>query len=100
MLFLNSIYGPWSILETTTYSKSHKSIAFERSLLAEWQNVPQEDLCAAVGALPGRIKAVIKNKVEFVTDMHFPIKSIRTPQNFQSNSSKTNLFMKSTIFNL
>ena len=60
-------YSIWSILETNACSKSHKSIEhLKRSLVAEWEKVPQEVLRAAVGALPGRIKAVIKNKGGYI----------------------------------
>ena len=42
-------YSIWSILETNACSKSHKSIeSLKRSLVAEWEKVPQEVLRTAV----------------------------------------------------
>ena len=38
----------------------------KKSLLVEWEKIPQEVLRAAVKALPGRITAVIKNKGGYI----------------------------------
>ncbi|KAI6653034.1 hypothetical protein LOD99_3870 [Oopsacas minuta] len=44
-------------------SKSHISIgSLRQSLMREWAKIPQEMLCIAVCAVPGRLKAVIKKK--------------------------------------
>ena len=47
--------------------KSHKSIeSLKKSLVVEWEKIPQEVLRAAVEALPGKIAAVIKNKGGYI----------------------------------
>ena len=60
-------YSIWSILETKACSKSRKSIeSLKKSLVVEWEKVPQEVLRAAVEALQGRITAVIKNNDGYI----------------------------------
>ena len=64
-------YSIWSILETKACSKSHKSIeSLKKSLVVEWEKVPQEVLRTAVEALPGRIIAAIKNKGGYIEAIH------------------------------
>ncbi|KAI6646054.1 hypothetical protein LOD99_9502 [Oopsacas minuta] len=58
-------FSVWSILESSACSKSHNSIeSLRQSLTREWAKIPQKMLRAAVWAVPGRLKAVIKRKAD------------------------------------
>ena len=60
-------YSVWSILQTNACSDSHTNInALKQKLCREWEKIPQETLCAAIEALPGRIKRVIQNKEGYI----------------------------------
>ena len=60
-------YSVWSILQANACFDSHRNInALKQKLCREWAKIPQETLCAAIEALPDRIKRVIQNKGGYI----------------------------------
>ena len=56
-------FSVWSILEARVGVHAHHSIdALKKTLVREWQGIPQEQLCAAVHAFRPRLKACISKR--------------------------------------
>ncbi|KAI6646946.1 hypothetical protein LOD99_9040 [Oopsacas minuta] len=56
-------FSIWAILETKACAKSHNNLdSLKRSLVKEWEKIPQEVLRAAVESFPTRLRSVVKNK--------------------------------------
>ncbi|KIH46370.1 hypothetical protein ANCDUO_23579 [Ancylostoma duodenale] len=56
-------YSVWAILEEKACAKGYGSVnVLKFSLKKAWENIPQDQLRAAVESYPKRLKAVIKAK--------------------------------------
>ena len=55
-------FSVWSILKAKACGKIHHSVDnLKQSLLREWQEIPQEQLCASEEDVCQRLQAVIKS---------------------------------------
>lgn len=60
-------FSVWSILEKNACSKPHRNLeSLKRSLIYEWDKIPQETLRIAIESVPKRLKAVIKKKGGYI----------------------------------
>ena len=56
-------FGIWSILERNAWSKPHRNLeSLKKSLVREWDKIPQETLRISVESVPKRLRAVVKKK--------------------------------------
>ena len=60
-------FSIWSIFEKNACAKAHTNIeSLKKSLLREWTKIPEETLRAAVEAVPGRLRTIIKKKGGYI----------------------------------
>ena len=60
-------FSIWSILETNACSSLHPTVeAVKAKLVKEWAAISQETIRAACASFSARLRAVVKNKGNFI----------------------------------